>query len=228
MKTIKLKILAALATAMFLAGVAQGQVTNVSYTYGVNSLIPDGNPTGMSSVTNVAGLPGVIYSVSVTLDITGGFNGDLYAYLVSPTGAFVVLLNRSGLTGSNPFGYSDTGFSITLSDGSPNIHDYQLDSPVYNGGGQLTGTWAPDGRNIDPQSAGSVFDSTSPTTPLSLYNGASADGTWTLFVADLSAGGQSTLVSWGLTIATVPEPQTWVLVAGGVGVLLALNRRRKL
>jgi subtilisin-like proprotein convertase family protein len=228
MKTIKLKIMAALATALFLAGVAQGQITNVSYTYGVNSLIPDGNPTGMSSVTNVAGLPGVIYSVSVTLDITGGFNGDLYAYLVSPTGTLVVLLNRSGLTGSNPFGYSDTGFNITLSDGSPNIHDYQLDSPVYNGGGQLTGTWAPDGRNIDPQSTGSVFDSTSPTTPLSLYNGTTADGTWTLFVADLSSGGQSTLVSWGLTIATVPEPQTWVLVAGGVGVLLALNRRRKL
>ena len=80
----------------------------------------------------------------------------------------------------------------------------------------------------DPQSSGSVFDSTSPTTALSVFNGDTADGSWTFFVADLSGGGQSTLVSWGLTIATVPEPQTWAMLAGGVGVLLALNRRRKL
>jgi hypothetical protein len=44
----------------------------------------------------------------------------------------------------------------------------------------------------------------------------------------MSSGGQGTLVSWGLTVVTVPEPQTWVLVAGGVGLLLAFNRGRKL
>jgi subtilisin-like proprotein convertase family protein len=231
MKILKLTVLAASVMALPLAGTVQGQIatTNITST-SVNSLIPDGNPTGLSSSTSISGVYSLNYitSVTVNLDITGGFNGDLYAYLAGPAGEFTVLLNRTGITSGNSFGYSDTGFNITFSDGSPNIHLYQNDSPSYNGGGQLTGTWAPDGRNIDPQSAPSAFDSASPTADLSAFNGNSPNGTWTLFVADMSSGGQGTLVSWGLTVVTVPEPQTWVLVAGGVGVLLALNRRRKL
>ena len=228
MNTIKSKLLAAVVTALLLAGVAQGQVaTNYSFTT-VGSLIPDGNPTGLASSTNWTGISGTIATVTITLDITGGFNGDLYAYLAGPAGGFAVLLNRTGLTSGNPFGYGDTGFSITLSDGSSNIHNYQLGSPSIDGSGQLTGIWSPDGRNIDPQSAGSLFDSTTPTAGFNTFSGFTANGAWTLFVADLSGGGQGTLVSWGLTVVTVPEPQTWVLVASGVGMLLALNRRRKL
>lgn len=227
MKLMKLNVLVA-ATALIATAVAQGQsVTNSSST-SVNTLIPDGNPSGLASTASFSGISGAISDVTVNLDITGGFNGDLYAYLTGPSGGFAVLLNRSGLTSGNSFGYSDTGFNITLSDGSPNIHLYQLDTPTFNGSGQLTGTWAPDGRNIDPQSSGSTFDSTSPTANLSSFIGDTANGQWTLFVADLSSGGQATLVSWGLTVVTVPEPTTWTLVAGGFGALLVLNRRRKL
>ena len=226
MKIMKLKILAAWAAALFLAGVAQGQIqTNVSFT-SVNTLIPDGNPTGLASSTNLSGLTGSIISITVALDVTGGFNGDLYAYLAGPQGGFAVLLNRTGLTAGNPFGYGDTGFNITLDDSSANnIHTYQLGSPIFSSG-QLTGTWAPDGRNIDPQSSGSVFDAASSTADLSVFNNTLANGSWTLFIADLSGGAQGTLVSWGLTVVTVPEPQTWALVAGGVGMLLALRRRK--
>ena len=227
MKIMKLKILAAWAAALFLAGVAQGQIqTNVSFN-SVNTLIPDGNPTGLASSTNLSGLTGSIISITVALDVTGGFNGDLYAYLAGPQGGFAVLLNRTGLTAGNPFGYGDTGFNITLDDSSANnIHTYQLNSPGFNGSGQLTNTWAADGRNINPQSSGSVFDAASPTADLSVFNNTSANGSWTLFIADLSGGAQGTLVSWGLTVVTVPEPQTWALVAGGVGMLLALRRRK--
>jgi hypothetical protein len=50
------------------------------------------------------------------------------------------------------------------------------------------------------------------------------NGTWTLFLADESAGGgQSSLVSWSLSISAVPEPTNVALgifgacaVAGGV------------
>ena len=228
MQTMKLTIQAVMITVWLLCGVAQGQVTNVS-SYSVNTAIPDGNPTGLASSANLSGLSGVVSSIQVNLDVTGGFNGDLYAYLAGPAGGFVVLLNRPGVTGSNPFGAGDTGFNITLSDGAYNLHNYQLSSAypsALNGTGQLTGTWAPDGRNLDPLSAGSVFDSTTPTTALTVFDGGTPDGTWTLFMADMSSGGQATLVSWGLTVVTTPEPQTWVLVAGGVGMLLALNRRR--
>jgi subtilisin-like proprotein convertase family protein len=231
MKMLKSNALAIVAV-ILLAGLAcvqaQGQpVTNTTSTT-VNSQIPDGNPVGMTSSTTLSDAFGTISSVTVTIDITGGFNGDLYAYLAGPAGGFAVLLNRVGLGSSNPFGYSDTGFNVTFSDGNPDIHNYQIESPTMNGSGQLTGTWAPDGRNIDPQSSPSLFDSTLPTAELSSFEGDAANGAWTLFVGDLSSGGQATLVSWGLTVVTIPEPQTWALAMGGMGLLLALNRRRRL
>lgn len=55
---------------------------------------------------------------------------------------------------------------------------------------------------------------------LSGFNGSAADGTWTLYFADLSSGGgASTLNSWSLGITAVPEP---VNAALGVFVLLLL------
>jgi subtilisin-like proprotein convertase family protein len=228
MKTLKLKALAVAVTPLLSVAVAQGQYVTNSTSTSVNVAIPDGSPIGLVSTSDLSGLPGVISSVAVNLDITGGFNGDFYAYLVGPSGEFTVLLNRVGVTTGNAFGYGDSGLNITFADGNPNIHTYQLDSPTYNGQGQLTGTWAPDGRDIDPQSAPSAFDTAPTSSDLSSLNGDTANGAWTLFVADLSSGGQGTLVSWGLTVVTVPEPQTWALVGGGLGLLMALNLRRKL
>jgi hypothetical protein len=68
----------------------------------------------------------------------------------------------------------------------------------------VTGTYQPDGG-----------------TTLAALNGVNANGTWTLFLADLSGGDTATLVSWGVDISVVPEPVTWALlafaaVAGGV------------
>jgi len=164
------------------------------------------------------------------LNLSGGFNGDLYAYLVNPQGQMAVLLNRSGVNAGNAFGYADAGMAITL-DGaaSANIHDYQSGSYSLVGG-QLTGTWAADGRNVDPLSAGSVFDSAAVSAGLNLFTGVNAadlNGTWTLFIADLAAGGGTTVVDWTmLTVTTIPEPQPWLLVGSGLAVL-ALFRRRK-
>jgi subtilisin-like proprotein convertase family protein len=66
---------------------------------------------------------------------------------------------------------------------------------------------------------------------LSSFNGLSADGTWTLFLADMSASEESTLVSWGLQITAVPEPVTVTLAifaatAGATQLVLWLVRRR--
>ena len=204
------------------------QTLTSSFTNSTVSAIPDGSPVGVMESFNVTGLSASITNVQVTLDITGGFNGDLYAYLVSPQGQFVVLLNRPGVTGSNPFGYADSGMNITLSGlAANNIHNYGA-TPGYS----LSGTtWAADGRNVNPQSSGTVFDSTSPNAGLSLYNGvngADVNGTWTLFIADLSAGGGTpNLNSVILTIMTVPEPQTWLMLSGGLAVLGLLRRREK-
>jgi subtilisin-like proprotein convertase family protein len=67
--------------------------------------IPDENSAGLMESFSLNGLTGSITNVQVSLDIMGGFNGDLYAYLAGPQGQFAVLLNRAGLSGSKPFGF---------------------------------------------------------------------------------------------------------------------------
>lgn len=214
-------------------GVAAGQ-SATNFSFSVNRAVPDGNPMGLTLATNLTVLGGNISDVTVSLDITGGFNGDLYAYLVGPNGGFAMLLNRVGVgTGSSEssFGYRDAGFNITFNDSATangNIHDYQTVSGyagLLNGG-----SWQPDGRNMDPQSSLPLFDTTSPSAFLSSFNGSNPNGTWTLFLADLSGGGQSSVVSWGLGITTVPVPEPSTLsfiVMGGLGAILVVRRQRR-
>lgn len=189
--------------------------------------IPDGNTAGVMEQFNVNGLEGVIANIRITLDITGGFNGDLYAYLAGPQGQFAVLLNRAGLGAGSPFGYANAGFAVTFDDSSPNIHNYQ-DGSYSLIGGQLTGNWAPDGRNIDPQSSATVFDTASTGANFSGFLGFDPNGTWTFFIADLSSGGGSALLnSLTLSIVTVPEPQAWVMFGGGLMAFCLFTIRRK-
>ena len=192
-----------------------------------NATIPDGSAVGWSGTATASGYLPSLSSVSVNLNISGGFNGDLYAYL-SYGGVLVPLLNRVGVTatgGGSSFGYSDAGFNVTLSSaGANDVHFYQNYSQSFNVSGQLTGTWQPDGRAIDPQSSPSTFDTASRVS-FDSYNGLNPNGTWTLFIADLSAGAQSQLISWELDITAVPEP---VNVALGIfaGVFLVVTFAR--
>ena len=167
----------------------------------VNYTIPDGSPLGIVSSMNITTPIGSITNVKVTLNITNGYNGDLYAYLVHQSG-FAILLNRVGKTVSNPFGYGDPGFNVTLDDAAANgdVHDYRVTlfgNAVTPIGGPLTGVWAPDGRNVNPLT---VLDTDPRTALLGSFQGLDPNGQWTLFVADLSGGYTSTLVSWGLDI----------------------------
>jgi hypothetical protein len=136
----------------------------------------------------------------------------------------VTLLNRGGVSASSAFGYSDSGFDITLSSSAANnIHSYQNYSPVYSGG-QLTGTWQPDGNNISPLSPAASFNANPSGTGLNAFNGLSPDGTWTLFMAGVVAGGGSPMVvSYGLNITTVPEPVNMALgIFGAMAGMVAL------
>ncbi len=100
-----------------------------------------------------------------------------------------------------------------------NIHNYQRVS--YNQNGQLTGTRAPDGLNLNPQSPSSTFESATSTAGLTSFNGTNPNGTWTLFVSDMAGGGfEGTLVGWGMEIIAVPEPASLSLLMLG-GLLLA-------
>jgi hypothetical protein len=175
--------------------------------------IPDGSTVGWAATATASGYAASISDLSVNLNISGGYNGDLYAYL-SYGGVLVPLLNRVGTSGGDLFGYADRGFGpdslnnpFTLSDtGSYDVHNYQDHSAQFNDSGQLTGTWRPDG---------SSFVS---------FHDMNPNGTWTLFFADLSGGDQSTLVGWSLDITAVPEPVNVALIvfavlAGGIKLL---------
>ncbi len=225
MKTIQVK--AIIVGAMLIGSSAMADDYNFTFNNGLNNggVVPDGNPNGLTIATNLTGMSGSISSVTLSLNVTGGYNGDLYAYLAGPNGGFAVLLNRVGVSDdATMFGYGDAGLNVTFSDAAPNdIHFYQ------NVGGyditSGTALWQPDGRNIDPQSAPSLFLSTPQTALLNSFNAKDPNGTWTLFVADLSSGGQSTVGSWGLDITTVPEPSTVGLIGLGMGILLIRCRR---
>ena len=195
---------------------ARGQIYQTNnFSFSAGTLVPDGDPNGLANNQTLGGMAGSIYSVTVGLDISGGFNGDLYAYLrLGDTSS--ILLNRTGLGVANPDGYANTGFNVTFTTtATDNIHFYQDFTYTLNGSGQLTDIWQPDGRAIDPQSAPSLFDSTPPTALLNLFDGANPNGTWTLFVSDVENGAQSELNDWKLQIITVPEPPAWALLVPG-------------
>src|ERR1019366_4291815 len=166
------------------AGLMLALTTQAGIINSPNATIPDGSAVGWSGTATASGYLPSLSAVSVNLNISGGYNGDLYAY-ISYGGVLVPLLNRVGVTatgGGNSFGYGDAGFNITLSSASANdVHFYQNYSPSFSGG-QLTGMWQPDGRAIDPQSSPNTFDSP-PDGRLNFgsYDGLNPNGTWTLF-----------------------------------------------
>jgi len=191
--------------------------------------IPDGNPAGWAATATFSDELPVITGVTVDLSISGGYNGDLYAYL-SFDGKLLPLLNRVGVgTGGTrtDFGYSDTGMNIRLSDsGGNNIHFYQEVTDYSITGGA---TWKPDGRAIDPLSSAGNFNAGGTVSFLSQFQGRNPNNVWTLFLADMSGGEQSQLVSWSLNITSeVPEPVNVALgIFAGVFLVVALARSQR-
>ncbi len=182
--------------------------TNWTSGFANGGVVPDNNPSGWSDTRNVTTMPaGTLQSVAVDLHLTGGWNGDLYAYLVHDSG-FSVLLDR---VGPGAFGYGDAGMDVTLA----SVGSYgtvQGNIGTYGGGFVPTGVWNPD------NTSGS----------LGSFVGTSPNGSWSLFIADLSGGSVTTVQSWGLQmdIVAVPEVETWVAaaLAGAFGAFW-LNRQ---
>ena len=185
--------------------------TNWSTGFANAGVVPDNNFSGWSDTRTVSTMPaGTFTGLSVDLQLSGGWNGDLYAYLVHSSG-FSVLLDRVGVgvSGVSAFGYGDAGMNVNLAATGTSIHQY---------GGANTFSAAPTGSWLTDNTSGSLasFLSTAP------------NGTWSLFIADLSGGGVSTVQSWGLQmdIVAVPEVETWVAaaLAGAFGAFW-LNRQ---
>jgi len=72
---------------MVWAGAAWAQTSETNFTFSVNKLVPDANKNGLFMTTNLnIEYASAISGVTVSLDITGGYNGDLYAFLSGPNG----------------------------------------------------------------------------------------------------------------------------------------------
>jgi hypothetical protein len=190
--------------------------------------IPDGTANGWYDTRSVTGPAGAwhLTDLRVSLTLSGGANGDLYAFLAHD-GGFTVLLNRVGVgaTQGDALGYSNSGMQVTFADQAANgdIH-------WYGGGDAPSGNYVPDSRNIDPLSPPEAFDHGPIIAGFTPFKGLDPEGTWTLFVADLvDGGGEAKVLSWGLDIEAtqVPEPATNVLLALGLGLIfLRCSARR--
>ena len=198
---------------ILLAGAASS-TTAALYNYtGPAYAIPDGNINGVFSTIAVSGAGLSLSDIKVTLDVSGGFNGDLYAYL-SYSGNSVPLLNRVGvgtINGGTAFGSTGSGFTVTLGSTGTDIHWTS---------GTLNGNYLADGRAIDPLSGAMNFNADGTRNLNGTFGGADPNGTWTLFFADMSGGGTATLNGWGLDITAVPEPKEWGLLAAA-GLLIS-------
>ena len=200
----------------FLTGPASAALISQSWNsdFAAGGVVPDGNPVGWSDTRTLSGITATtITDVNVSLTITGGWNGDLYAYLQHSSGISIrisILLNRPGRTSSDPFGFDDSGMNIVFDDTAANGDSHV----TLSGTSILLGeSWQPDGRAVDPAA---VLDSSTRSSFLSNFNGLNPNGNWTFFVADMSGGGVSKVTAWGLEISAVPEPSE----ALGAGILL--------
>jgi subtilisin-like proprotein convertase family protein len=164
-----------------------------------NAPIPVDDPSGIVSAIDLSSSL-LVGDVTVTLDITGGYDGDFYAYLRHTDSGgnvgFSVLLNRiaSG-TGSSPA----YGMKVTFDATAPST----IDSASSGPGQPLAGTYQPDGS-------------------LGAFNGLGAGGQWQLFIGDESMPDQGILTSWTLDLSahgpatSVPDngPTLVMLIAG--------------
>lgn len=227
------------------AQVFQGDLFRDTSNPNPGKAIPDGDLNGVVLSDNVnIHTPVDINRFTVYLDVAGdpvGANGDLNIFIKSPgaNGVIAQLVNRPGVTGTNPLGYQDNGIHVDFYDGADpsgashtDFHYYQND-PVYgviSDTTGVTGVFKTDGRDLDPLpvTGGSAFDTAGRTKTLAGFQGIDPYGDWTLFAVDVSSGGSSIIKDWGIDFSPIPEPQSYAMVIGAGLMAFGIYRRRTL
>ncbi len=187
----------------------------LSQSFTADQTIPEGNPTGLTAKgfftqTIIDPRANQVASISLGIQLTGGYNGSLFGFLVAPNGRMVTLMDRPG-TAADGFGAASSGMNITLADNAT----VNIQSVTDGYGTTLTGNYQPK----NPMG-------TLGCTPDNLT------GNWQLFLAStMSGGGNATLKSWTLDIhlvSPVPEPGSFYAALALLLLLLATQLMRQM
>ncbi len=129
---------------------APGSGTTTSpaaFTSNTSVAIPDTNPTGASSSLTVSGInPSTLSStsvVSVKINITHTYDGDLLIQLISPSGNTINLSNRRGGSGDNFVNtiFSASAVTSIVSGSAPFTGSYTPEGAFSALTGNINGTW---------------------------------------------------------------------------------------
>ncbi len=187
---------------------------------------------------NVSGLQNSIVNITLTLNgfVRSARPDDVDMLLVSPTGRTLIFFSDVGGNGTTSTG----SLTITLSDAAaaflPDAGPLASGTfrPTNESLQETTGNFpapAPNGPYGSP--GGSVGGTGGGPTGLGFatqFNFTNPNGTWSLYIVDDTngTGGETgSITSWQLDIIAVPEPSTWLMVAGGLAVLLGIARARR-
>jgi subtilisin-like proprotein convertase family protein len=152
------------------------------------------------STITVAGVVGVTYHMSVTINISHAFSSDVDIVLVSPAGEAVMLLSDVG----GDFG-TWTNVKLVLDDCAPRS--------LRNVVGTPSGRYRPSDVYVDPGGGAVAGDALPTPAPggsygkhLANFNWASPNGVWKLFVSDDFGNAQGGSISnWSLAIYDQPS-----------------------
>ncbi len=173
-------------------GVGSGSAT------GTGAAIPDADPVGLTTTLDITD-DFNITDLDVDLDINHTWVGDLIVTLTAPDGTTsAAIIDRPGFTGTG-FGCSGNDILATLDDEAATAVEDECAGSV-------------------PTIAGSFI----PNEALSVFDGMSTLGTWTLNVSDNGGGDTGTLNAWTLNysydVATSP-PFNVILDANGMATV---------
>jgi uncharacterized delta-60 repeat protein/uncharacterized repeat protein (TIGR01451 family) len=170
------------------------------------------------SIINVANMGGTVTKVSVTIsNLTHGFPDDVDLLLISPAGQRVMLMSDAGSTSAQPHPVNNVTLKFDAAAAGLLSDSNQITSGTYQpvnyaGPGLNTSDTFPPPA---PQPIPLVDPFPYTNTAMSVFNGVSPNGAWSLFVMDDTPGQNGSIGGWSLEIQT-SDP-----VAPSAGVSIA-------
>lgn len=178
----------------------------------LNLVIPDNDPTGVTTTLNVTGIPAnvTVTKMNVKLNISHTWVGDVVVALKSPNNGTVNLDYALGGTDNGP---TATGFVNTVISSAGG-------ASLSSGVDPFTGTFAADGapatNNPTPSPLGMNVTTTKFIDLLSPASG--VNGTYTLGLKDIATGDVGKLTSWEIEVTYIngvpSTPAVWTPVTG--------------